>query len=770
MSAADTGLVYATRTLTQQSSRFVVEKGVIDVDYAEELWLGTYDQGADGPVIVLPADGFTESTPPDGVVHAMANAHAACSHNLTISGDVTEPQIDETYGTLHVPPIALQADEDGVPMDNGPFFRLKYELLDSAQPEDPDIRVTSQGVDGDITRTLQMDFHIEKKIEYSVISPNRIMIGKNVRVEGPLGSRYGLVEGELDTTNGDPLVMRSDFYYLDDTLNDTLDTFFSRLYEYDVDGDGRLRPDHPVEKLGMTGYSELIDYDGDEFVDDFDLFLAHFDSNSNQAVVYDSTLAADAGLGSLSEEFAGVDDQLARLIDWAFADRDGDGEVTTADRQLGYMDGVIDAKDLYAKVTGRLMFAIQREPWDAANGASYQTVVNGPVRPGLDNAPVEFEADEKYLREIDTSMFVDSQTWFDNHTASSQAFGDESSGQVADNLDAGVGTYTASGDDTWESVPFGSTGAYDHFQRPVYDGMTFEDLRIPKGTNPLFVDCTFIGITYIETQQDVDHENWNYAGSREPVETDTDGDGTPDTTVYELRFPGLDAELDGSPVIDTRVESNNIRFHNCTFLGSLAGDTPNEYTHWRNKVQMTGNTRFYIDVEDEDLADQDDAATLIGLLEGLSEEEVEESKKSSIMLPGWSVDVGNFTNEVAADPTDTPKVLDSYPEKYRNSWVYEELYVRGTADIHGTLMLTHRPTANAGPLFYGGLPDAFNTTIGYFGPSDGDSEGVDTADADFDGFGEITLRYNEDALLPDGIPWPIRIKARPVTYIEGGEM
>ncbi len=28
------------------------------------------------------------------------------------------------------------------------------------------------------------------------------MIGKNVRVEGPLGSRFGLIAGELDTENG----------------------------------------------------------------------------------------------------------------------------------------------------------------------------------------------------------------------------------------------------------------------------------------------------------------------------------------------------------------------------------------------------------------------------------------------------------------------------------------------------------------------------------------------------------------------------------------
>ena len=238
MSAAEAGLVFAARRLQSEGGRFVIEKGVIDDDFAAELWLGTYDESSDGAVDVEDPDGYTVTNPPSSIVAALLDAHLADDHTIVVeSGDSSLPAIDETYGTLYARPITL-SDEA-----NAPYFRLKYELVDG----EPLVRVTSQGVDGDIVRTLQMDFAIEKKIEYAVISPNRIMIGKNVRVEGPLGSRYGLVEGELDTANGDPLVMRSDFYYLEDTLNETLDTFFSRLYEYDVDGDGRLRPDHPVE-------------------------------------------------------------------------------------------------------------------------------------------------------------------------------------------------------------------------------------------------------------------------------------------------------------------------------------------------------------------------------------------------------------------------------------------------------------------------------------------------------------------------------------------
>jgi len=247
MSAAETGLVFAARRLASESSRFVVEKGVVTDVFGHDLWMGTYDVAADGAVDVLPPVGYTEDTLPDGVVEAVRNAHLADVHWVVIDpGDLSLPEIDG-FGTLRVRPIALTTD-GGNPDPLGPYFRLKYELLANA----PVVRVTAQGVDGNITRTIQMDFRINKKIEYAILSPNRIMIGKNVRVEGPLGSRYGVVAGELDAANGDPLVMRSDFYYLNPALDITLDLFYSKVADFDVDGDARhaLRVDLDEERLG----------------------------------------------------------------------------------------------------------------------------------------------------------------------------------------------------------------------------------------------------------------------------------------------------------------------------------------------------------------------------------------------------------------------------------------------------------------------------------------------------------------------------------------
>ncbi|MCA9289937.1 MAG: hypothetical protein KDA25_02345, partial [Phycisphaerales bacterium] len=426
--------------------------------------------------------------------------------------------------------------------------------------------------------------------------------------------------------------------------------------------------------------------------------------------------------------------------------RNEDGVVDAVDTTLGYRNGIIESLDRYAKVHGRLVFAVSRETWETANGGSYQQVVTGAIRPSRDDAAVRFEATEEELREITTDMFGDSQTWFETESLTGDAFMDQVNASLAEGGDA---SFTAPA--SYEAVPFGAPGAYDYYQRPVFANMTFTNVRVPKGMNPLFESCTFVGVTYVETNTDCDHENWNYAGALELV----DGD-------YVLKFPYIYAEDAGGTIPDTKVESNSVRFQDCTFLGSVAGDKPEEYAHWRNKIQFTGNTRFYLDPDDDEVAEQDDGATLVALLNGLSAADRQELAKSSILMPGWSVDVGNFANEQAADPEDTPTV------RLRGTIVAGILDVRGTADVFGTLLMTFRPVANAGPLFYGGLPDAFNTTIGYFGPADGDGEGSDPDDAGFEGFGEITLRYDPDARLPDGIPWPISCAPDVSTYAEGG--
>jgi hypothetical protein len=730
-SAAEAGLAFARQTLAREAARFIITKGDVDASYARDIWLGTYDP-ADGDVTVLPAQGYDGDPTVTSLVGALLDAHnqAWAPVPLPCPSDEPLPHIDD-FGTLRVQPIPLTLTGW-----SGPYFRLKYELL----ADRPEVRVTSRGVEGDVARTVQADFRIEKKIDYALISPSRIMIGKNVRVEGVLGTRYGIVDGELDSADGDPLVMRSDFYWLNNGLDNNLDIFFEQLAAHDADGDGRLRIYHPGESQGIAAApGVLIDHDQNEYVDDFDLFLGHFDDNGDGSVVYDQLLANDAGHGLPAEEFADIDDQLARLIDEARPDRDGDGEVTDSDRALGYRDGLIDIKDQYAKVRGRLAFAVFRSEWELAHGESYQTVVHGPIRPGPGETPVIFEAGDRQLRELTTDMFQTSETWFEAQVPTGSADFDA---QVAAG-EAGGGTFTPPGPATWEPIPYGAPGAYDYYQRPIYEDMRFENVRIPMGNNGLFKDCTFVGVAFIDTDPDCAHENWNYAGALEKVESPP-GSGN---YVYEPKYPGVVAEhmSDGTPVPDTKLVSNNIRFESCTFIGSMAGVVPDEFTHWRNHVQFTGESRFYVDADDPDLLEQPDADDIQAELAAMDGATLGELRKSSILLPGWSA---GFRNEQAGNPDDTPK------STLKGTIVAGILDVRGTVDVRGTLLMTFRPVANEGPLFYGGHTSAFRTAIGFFEPD----QDVGPGHPDFPGFGEITLRDDPEARLPDGIPWSIRVQ------------
>ena len=729
VSAASAGLDFAEQMLSQEAARFIITKGEVDAAYAHDLWLGTYDP-ADGDVVILPAEGYIGDPSVNSLVGAMLDAHDHVWAPLPLPSpaDKALPTVDQ-FGTLHVRPVPLTLTGW-----DGPYFRLTYELLD----ELPQVRVTSEGVAGTVSHTFTANFRITRKIDYVIISPGRVMIGKNVSVTGALGTHYGIVAGELDGAEADPLVMRSDFYYLNSGLDTKLDTFYAQMALHDTDGDGRISINDPAEQLAIDAAPGIIvDTDQNGFVDDFDLFLAHYDVDGNQAVVYDTVLA-----GGLPVEFD-VDLQLARLIDEANPDRDGDGFPSTADdHSLGWKDGVLDVMDTYAKVRGRLAFAVARAEWEVAHGGSYQTVVHGPIQPGLGEPAVIFEADERELPEITVGNFETALAWFELQVpADPPAAPVDFNAQVAAGLAAGGTLILPTGDPAeinWEAIPYGAQAADDYFDRPIYRDMTFTNVRIPMGLNGLFENCEFRGVTFIETEPDCVHENWNFAGALEQVEI-APGSGI---FIYELRFPGVTADLHGVPVPDTKLFSNNVRFHDCTFIGSVAGDTPLEHTHWRNHLQFTGETRFYIHADDPDLDGQPDAADIQAVINAMDIGVLQELRKSSILLPGWSAGIVAFTSDQEADPVDIPEV------KLKGTIVAGTLEARGTLDFHGTLMTTFRAVAGEGPLFYGGHPSDFKTAIGFFGPGDCD-------------FGRITLRDDPDRTLPDGIPWHLSVEPAP---------
>ena len=486
LSAAESGLKAAMWRLRRECSRFIVEAGDLEGGFGDRLWTGTW-VGADGTVDVQPASGYTPLvTSGTGLMYAVYDAHLwHDDHNVVFdeAGASVDAVLDEANNIV---------TSQGIPLHDGsnpPWYQLRYEML----ADGSGVRVTSRGMVGDIQRLVQMDFLLEKRIEYALLGQSRIMIGKNVLVEGPIGVLYGTEAGELTPDNGDPLVLRSDFYDLDPvTLDPLLDALHAMVASDDVDGDGRLRPGHATEGIALSGNPDLQDHDSDQYVDDFDLFLGVFDADDDDMVVFDPSAAQAAGWGVLADEFD-ADDDLAALLDETAPDRNDDGLINAMDTALGYNDGILDGRDRYAKVRGHLNFAVDAASWETARGASWQSRVEGVVRPSGSTASASFSVGDPWLLSLTSDMFLNSTTWYETKAGLGASF----ASQVTAN--GGWSGETTSP----EGVPWGSAGAYDLFDRPVYRNMTFGDMAIPMGTNALFVDCSFVGVTWIEPPRPV---------------------------------------------------------------------------------------------------------------------------------------------------------------------------------------------------------------------------------------------------------------------------
>ncbi len=732
-SAAESGLSFGSIRLLDEVNRFVIDRGVVDSDLADKLWRGIWT-GADGIISVSPPNGYTVSSPTgSGIVHCLHDVFDQVDTHWieVLPTDTLLPVLTNSDYLLEVKPISIESSEES-------YFRLKYELIQNTTR----VLITSTGEFDGISRTISMEFDLDKRIDYALVAMSRVMLGRNVIVEGPIGTRYGTEIDELNSGFGVPLVMKNDFYGIDAVLLDSdIDAFNNLVLANDVDGDNRLRPNHATEGAGIGG--SIIDYDGDQYVTEMDLFLSRFDANGDIDVVYDSLLAAAAGYTGLTQEFS-EDMQLAQLIDCSRSDRNNDGVVDNKDQELGYNDGIIDERDRYAKVDGSVGFAVGVSDWESASGGSWQEDVQGAINPETNTNASKFQLPEDQLAELTTDLFSGAQSWFETESMTGIIFGDTTSGQVSSNLLAG-GTYTPSSQNNWEGVPYQADGAYDWYQRDLYKDMSFNNVRIPVGTNAVFENCMFVGVTWVETTESVDDPNWNFAGAMQP-----DGSGG-----YEEQFGGLTADSGGVTYSDTRSVSNNVRFHDCTFLGSIAGDVPSEFTHWRNKVQVTGESRFFLDPNDPDLIAQSDVVMLQAILNSIDPSDREEMSRSSVLMPGWSVEIGSFQND------------ETVGVKLTGTIVSGLLDLRGSVDVHGAILSTYRPAKGEGALFYGGETDAFNTTLGYFGPEDGDGEGVDDAEKPFSGYGRVSLRANPDAPMPDGVPWPITIVPDGTSYQEG---
>ncbi|MCA9292657.1 MAG: hypothetical protein KDA20_02450 [Phycisphaerales bacterium] len=876
ISAVDTGLEIAQARLAEAASRFIVAKGDITPLYASQLWDGSYL--SDPPVTVIaPLYMRDEPALPTSIAQALAYHHASDDEDNIVAEDGSNAPAgivlpDESpVDWVVTAPIGLERDQTGNIVTAAQITYLPPDEYGA-------VRVVVTGYTWDfarqrwVTRTAQQSFDMTKNLEQAVLAPSRLMIGRNVQINGPLGIRYN--SQSLDTIDGAPLTMKSDFYGLSAELDAKLDDFYEMVVAYDVDGDNRLRELHSLENFPLTSLN-ANDYDGngtsdqafqdvtrDGVVDDFDIFVKHFDTNGDNKLVLSSDLIDGTPAEALTPEFT-LDDALGMLIDsgkrdrngngqwngqfesgsWdysTFKDNNGDGftdnsDVDADDVVLGYRDGVLDYRDRYAKVRGPITFIANRDDWETMDNGwgnpvgDYQQYVQGGIVPGRGEQPISFDASDSELPPIDADSFADAtQTLIDVAESESLSFEQ----QVAAAMGGGYTPPTII-----EGTPYGAPSAADLYERPVYSDITFKNVKIPMGTNALFQNCTFIGVTFVESYADNTHPSWPFYGqqNRDPdtgalewtypqsedseialdkswAEPDWEGyDSLPDPLMVNIDLDGDGTTPD--QCINTKLLSNNLRFNDCLIVGSIVSTRTTVFHNKRNKIQFTGSTRFA--EQHPDYPDDPDYNP--------DSEDMDAISRSSLMLPNYSVDIG--TNN--SDPDQDVHL--------HGAIVSGIIDIRGNAIIDGVLLSDFTPTYGVAPLnLYDqavGNPADFNITLGYFGPEDGDEEGIDLsglemvdgqyvlgvdtardpdtgamitvaqasalgydspdeypdawfdgiADTDaeffdgdwavrnvtFNGFGRIVLNFDPSMPLPDGLATPIRIAPRSWGYVEG---
>ena len=573
------------------------------------------------------------------------------------------------------------------------------------------IRMTSVGTDLGLDRTIRVDVRLDKKVRFAILSRNRIMIGRNVMIDGPVGSRYTQVEH----LHGHPIQMRDNFHDLDPTLDTWLGDLQAYLATHDTDGDNRVQVANTNESSGLGSEPGLLDANGDGYVDSYDMFVLMYDDDSNgeisEAEFTSSGSLVDGQLWQLINEAkypSGTEfdwaNKLVKLPGGSWADASAD------------MDAISNY-DSYSKIKGDVMFKVDKASWEAgAAGGTYQDYFRGPITSDEYVDPLTFGAADSDLTSLDASNFDVSAY----RTMASGDFINQINNPVANDVSQPT-VVTPAGPGTLESVPYNSPYPYDYYARPVYENMVFTNVTIPKSTNALFVDCKFIGVTFVDTEVDNSDPNFSYAGMQE-------ADGS-------MKYVDVEVSVGGSPVTDTKALSNNIRFHDCEFEGVVAGENTDAFSHTRNKLQFTGDTQFDVDAP------------------SLSAAEVAFFEKSTIMAPQHSLDIGTFT-----DPNSGSEV--TYLDGTIVSGVMD---IRGQAEVNGSIISTYEPVPGQGVMKEGGNPANFNTTLGYFESASGDSE----SEMPDGGYGKILIRYDPYRAMPDGILGPIEMDVDMDTYFEG---
>lgn len=526
------------------------------------------------------------------------------------------------------------------------------------------VQIKATGLARDARRALSMEFFLQKTMKYGVISRIPIQLGKNTTVDGDI------CMASLPKDSQPPVLAISDFRYTSGTVTPTaLDTQVSALQAYlgthNAAHDNRLPADAATlaaVRASSGALSTISDYNHDGYIDETDLFQKYFDNNADARV-------SQAEFTSKAPN----DPNLFRMLDeWT-------RPWSTDPAPASYLDGYADLNDQYAKVRGHIRVLETEASLTsrlAANSQKIADVIQGPVSPADTTSPaVEFNATDLTGYAMQPSDFnmtsflnlsgprsgatethpltaatADATREFDNTKISKTDFNGTKSATNINKLTAGGSTLVYTGStvtSVTENVPYGSTTATRRstVTRPVFSNMTFNNVVISKGTNALFLNCVFNGVTFV--------------------------DGT-----YNMGT--------------SYSNGNNLRFESCSFTGPIAqgdtatsghiGEAPNAYTDYTNSWEFTGATGFDLSVA------ANDTSPLAVI-----------KKQATIMAPRTNIEMGSFTAPGQATCS------------FQGVVVAGCFDVRGIADIDGTIIVADTAAGNCTLGYFGANDNATNS-------------------------------------------------------------
>lgn len=561
--------------------------------------------------------------------------------------------------------------------------------LDNSDPLDQRyLKVTSTATIGTVTRSVSCDFKIDKKIRFAVAGRVPIQIGRNTIIDGPMGM--------ATAAKTPPYLMISDFAHLKSSLT-TKVLAFQAYVEANHDGfDSRILADSSEGTAAINhGYTDTND---DGYIDEYDLFLAEFDSNHDKQITKAEFTNSATGTLYDANLFSAIDSLGGPMFD----------EDPT---RAGYQDNVISNLDGYSKVHGTVKMAITQSSWAtslASGGQTIHDMVVGPIAVDRkDYAPIKFGATSSDIFDLSPANFEACADGFKAKSGTAGGVTSRIAGVKISNTtlaatDANGGTVT-------ERTPLGSTSYQATYKRPVFKNMTLKNVIIPKGLNALFDNCVFEGVTFVDGTKAITTSSGSTTTSSSEGMNWSQRKISGDTFTKDKVLLSTGTPTTGQTITQGSKNGNNLRFNNCTFNGPIAGSYASAYTHFANSWEFTGSTLF----------------------------DNQNDQTATIVSPQVNIEMGSFTNPNAAPSTLVGVVVAG------------NIDIRGTSVVDGSIIVTG--------------DGAGNTTLGYFGPSDGDTNPSAMPEG---GYGRLSIRYNPYRALPDGINLPIEVMPVPDSYRE----